>query len=53
MDKCTRCNKPIQNWAVITITKLVYKSRFERFYKLCGYCTEDLEEFLRGKGVEN
>ena len=46
MDKCSRCSKPIQNGATITIDKPVYISRLERFYTLCGYCTEDLEEFL-------
>lgn len=52
MDKCTRCNK--QATATITIDKPVYKSRVERFYTLCGYCMEDLEEFLqKPKGSEN
>lgn len=53
MDKCTRCNKPIQNWAVVTITKLVCKSRLERSYRLCGYCVEELEEFLMEKKEES
>lgn len=52
MDKCTRCSKPIQNGAIIMIDKPVYKSRLERFYTLCGYCVEELEEFLRVKEVE-
>ena len=50
MDKCTRCNKPAT--ATVMVDKPVYKSRLERFYKLCGYCAEDLEEFLREKGDE-
>ena len=47
MDKCSRCSKPITSGSTITIGKLVYTSRLELFYTLCGYCTEDLEEFLR------
>jgi hypothetical protein len=53
MNKCSRCSKPIQNGATITINKPVYSSRFERFYTLCGYCTEEVEEFLRGNEEEN
>ena len=53
MNKCSRCSKPIQNGATITINKPVYVSRIERyvsrierFYNICGYCTEEVEEFL-------
>ena len=46
MDKCSRCSKPITSGATITINKPVYSSRLERFYTLCGYCTEEVEEFL-------
>lgn len=49
MNKCSRCSKPIQNGATITINKPVYSSRFERFYNICGYCTEEVEEFLSGE----
>ncbi len=49
MDKCSRCSKLIQNGATITINKPVYVSRIERFYILCGYCTEEVEEFLSRK----
>mgnify|MGYP001365060044 CR=1 FL=1 len=51
MNKCTRCNK--QATATVMIDKPVYESRFERFYKLCGYCVEELEEFLSRKEEEN
>jgi hypothetical protein len=49
MNKCSRCSKQIQNGATITINKPVYSSRLERFYNICGYCVEDLEEFLSRK----
>ena len=60
MDKCSRCSKPIQNGATKVTTdktvyapdKIVYASRIERFYTLCGYCMEDLEEFLSRKEEE-
>ena len=52
MDKCSRCSKPIQNGATIAIDKPVYNARLVRVYNLCGYCTEDLEEFLRGNEEE-
>ena len=53
MDKCTRCNKPITSGAIITIDKPVYKSRLESFYTLCGYCVEELEEFMNRKEEES
>lgn len=41
MAKCSRCSKPTTNRATkITVDKV------ERFYNICGYCMEDLEEFL-------
>ena len=49
MNKCSRCSKPIQNGATITINKPVYSSSLDRFYTLCGYCTEEVEEFLSRK----
>ena len=53
MDKCSRCSKPISNGATITVEKPVYNARAERFYTLCGYCVEDLEEFLSRKEEES
>ena len=53
MNKCSRCSKLIQNGATVTIKKPVYNSSVERFYTLCGYCTEDLEEFLNRKEEES
>ena len=52
MNKCSRCSKPIQNGATITVEKPVYNSSVELFYTLCGYCTEELEEFLSRKEEE-
>ena len=49
MNRCSRCSKPIQNGATVTIEKPVYNSSVELFYTLCGYCTEDLEEFVSRK----
>lgn len=46
MDKCSRCSKIISDGATITVKKPVYNSSVERFYTLCGYCTEEVEEFL-------
>lgn len=53
MDKCSRCSKIISDGATITINKPVYSARLERFYNVCGYCTEDLEEFLSRKEEES
>ena len=52
MKKCSRCSKIISDGATITINKPVYSARLERFYTLCGYCTEELEEFLSRKEGE-
>ena len=46
MNKCSGCAEPISHGATITVEKPVYNSSVERFYTLCGYCTEELEEFL-------
>ncbi len=54
MDKCSRCSKIISDGATkVTTDKPVYNSSVERFYTLCGYCMEDLEELLNKKGDEN
>ena len=52
MDKCSRCSKIISDGATVTIEKPVYNSSVELFYTLCGYCAEELEEFLNRKEEE-
>ena len=53
MNKCSRCSKIISDGATIMINKPVCNARLRRFYTLCGYCTEELEEFLSKKEVES